>query len=340
MKLIGSLALISLLRASQSFNALPLRLRRDSRHTCQPGVTSIVPLSETAISDKETVAPTRKRRLHRFVAAASGVMLTFVSPLAARAATTPSTFAPVLNPQLSIFHELRLTLRLATAALLGAAIGKERADSQHAAAGIRTMSLVALGAAAYTLVSLYGFVGKYDTSRMASNVASGVGFVGAGVITTTTRKRKIKTDAARDSSVHGLTTAAAIWLSAAVGVTCGSGLYVLGGAASLLTIGILKIGKVTKKQRENDEFIFQEDGEDCWVPSPESRMEIGDNQDQHPTVFRHDKDGRIVDDSGDGLISSSFQLHMADNITKGLFGGETLQRQSSLSRNRSDTVSP
>jgi putative Mg2+ transporter-C (MgtC) family protein len=73
-------------------------------------------------------------------------------------------------------------------------------------AGVRTMALVAMGASAFTVVSAYGFVGfdKYDASRMAASVASGVGFVGAGVITTTASDKS-------QNVVHGLTTAATIW---------------------------------------------------------------------------------------------------------------------------------
>jgi putative Mg2+ transporter-C (MgtC) family protein len=68
------------------------------------------------------------------------------------------------------------------------------------------MALVAMGASAFTVVSAYGFVGfdKYDASRMAASVASGVGFVGAGVITTTASDKS-------QNVVHGLTTAATIW---------------------------------------------------------------------------------------------------------------------------------
>lgn len=135
-----------------------------------------------------------------------------------------------------------LTLRLIFASLVGAGVGWERAASKHSA-GIRTMALVSLGAATFTICSMYGFGGRGDPSRMASNVASGVGFLGAGVITT----EAYSDDSPRADMVSGLTTAAAIWLSAAVGVASGVGMYYVAGAAACLTIGILRFGREKRK---------------------------------------------------------------------------------------------
>ena len=102
-----------------------------------------------------------------------------------------------------------LLLRLLWASLLGGCVGKERSSTHQHSAGVRTMALVALGACAFTICSSLGFshldASKCDPSRMASNVASGVGFVGAGVITTSTNGND-----SRQSMVHGLTTATAI----------------------------------------------------------------------------------------------------------------------------------
>jgi putative Mg2+ transporter-C (MgtC) family protein len=158
------------------------------------------------------------------------------------------------NAPISILHvassvslsaQLRFTGRLVYAALLGGTVGLERSGKEHHPAGVRTMALVSLGAATFTLCSMYGFsaAGRCDPSRMASNVASGVGFIGAGVITTTAGKSESE---GGGSIVHGLTTAAAIWLSAAVGVGCGVGMCVLSTAAALLTITVLRIGRVAQ----------------------------------------------------------------------------------------------
>jgi putative Mg2+ transporter-C (MgtC) family protein len=147
--------------------------------------------------------------------------------------------------------------RLWFAATLGAAVGKERSTGNHHAAGVRTMALVSLGSAGFTLCSLYGFgpPGRYDVSRMASAVASGIGFIGAGVITTTTTNNR-SVDAndeqsllsSNESCVHGLTTAAAVWISAAVGVTCATGLYILATSLAAATLGFLRIGGAAKRQ--------------------------------------------------------------------------------------------
>ena len=144
--------------------------------------------------------------------------------------------------------EIDICIRLIVASLGGAAVGLERSSSDRPA-GVRTMALVSLGAAAFTICSMYGFLSvasdamgtRVDPSRMASNIVSGVGFIGAGVITNNRQASGIYD---RQSSVNGLTTAAAIWVSAAVGVACGVGLYVVGASAAASTIAILRFGRV------------------------------------------------------------------------------------------------
>ena len=184
----------------------------------------------------------------RSASAASTVFLTEPAVPVVAAAVPPPAVISALSSPVSKRTELQLTVRLLVAALIGAAVGKERSDAHHHSAGVRTMSLVAMGAAAFTVCSAVGFANmaqtRYDPSRMASNVASGVGFIGAGVITTTT-----SSNASNNSMVHGLTTAAAIWLSAAIGVACGVGLYMVSTAAGLLTIAILRFGQLTKREK-------------------------------------------------------------------------------------------
>jgi putative Mg2+ transporter-C (MgtC) family protein len=202
-----------------------------------------------------------------------GVLLVVSAPMAAHASavadTTPAiavspaastvgaAVAAVATRPVSVMVELKLTLRLVYAALMGATLGKERSLARHSA-GVRTMALVAMGASAFTICSAFGFLnfpGRYDPSRMAANVASGVGFVGAGVITTTStqhqQQQKSKGGSSKPASsvVHGLTTAATIWLSAAVGVACGVGLYAVATTTAATTILILRLGRIRPKIR-------------------------------------------------------------------------------------------
>ncbi len=122
-------------------------------------------------------------------------------------------------------------LRLFAAAFMGGIIGLER-GYRAKEAGFRTHFLVALGSALFMIISQFGFetvLGlpyniRLDPSRIASQVVSGIGFIGAGTIIF--QKHMVK----------GLTTAAGLWVTAAIGMTCGSGLYVLAGATTLLVL--------------------------------------------------------------------------------------------------------
>lgn len=90
---------------------------------------------------------------------------------------------------------------------------------------------------------------------MAANVASGVGFLGAGVITTQGKDSKENTN---HNIVHGLTTAAAIWLSAAVGVASAVGMYLTAGTTTLLTVAILRLGKGDNESSKRNSKDFEE----------------------------------------------------------------------------------
>ena len=123
-----------------------------------------------------------------------------------------------------------LILRMLISSVCGIFIGFERSRRQKDA-GIRTHMIVALGAALAMIVSKYGFFDllefdglRADASRIASNVITGVGFLGAGVIFV------------KDVSIKGLTTAAGIWTTASVGLAIGAGMYTVGIGATLLMI--------------------------------------------------------------------------------------------------------
>ncbi|MBI2963417.1 MAG: MgtC/SapB family protein [Deltaproteobacteria bacterium] len=122
-----------------------------------------------------------------------------------------------------------MLLRLFVAAVLGAVIGYER-ESAGKPAGVRTHGMVSLGAALFTLVSLYGFGGASDPARVAAQVVTGIGFLGAGAIL---HQRDL---------VHGLTTAASLWVTAAIGVSVGAGMELMSIATAILVFLLLRFG--------------------------------------------------------------------------------------------------
>jgi putative Mg2+ transporter-C (MgtC) family protein len=126
--------------------------------------------------------------------------------------------------------ELEGGLRLLLAAFLGAAIGFQR-EKVHKPAGLRTHILICLGSALFTVVSVLGFSGTVDPSRVAAGVVTGIGFIGAGVIFRGTRGDK----------VVGITTAASIWVTAAIGIAAGVGLYAIAVAVAVITVLVLLI---------------------------------------------------------------------------------------------------
>src|SRR6266516_4346361 len=124
-----------------------------------------------------------------------------------------------------------ILLRLMVALLIGAFIGLER-EIHERSAGMRTLALVSLGSALFTAISAYGFIDiarslhvSYDPTRIASYVVAGIGFLGGGTIFLSREKEK----------VQGLTTAAAIWVVAAIGMACGAGFIVGAVGTTALT---------------------------------------------------------------------------------------------------------
>ena len=129
---------------------------------------------------------------------------------------------------------LEMILRLLLAAALGAGIGYQR-ERAGKAAGVRTHILVSTGAGLFTLVSIYGFGGAgVDISRVAAGVVVGIGFIGAGVILR----------GQREEEVAGLTTAATIWITAAVGLAAGAGMYLISVIATAVAVGVLLLPRV------------------------------------------------------------------------------------------------
>jgi putative Mg2+ transporter-C (MgtC) family protein len=139
-----------------------------------------------------------------------------------------------------------MMLRLVLAGVLGGLIGAER-EYRGKVAGTRTHLLVALGSALMLLVSQHGFGGQGDPGRVAAQIVSGIGFIGAGAIMVDRR------------SIHGLTTAAGIWVSAGIGMAAAAGLYALAVATTVLALiglevfGIILFSDRRRKQRKGED---------------------------------------------------------------------------------------
>jgi putative Mg2+ transporter-C (MgtC) family protein len=137
-------------------------------------------------------------------------------------------------------EQLDLSVRLLVAAVLGLAIGFEREIHGHPA-GLRTHMLVALGSALFTVLSIRGFLGEpgaapVDPTRIAAQIVSGIGFLGAGAIL-------------KDGIViRGLTTAASLWATSAVGMAAGAGEYAIGTvAATVILVSLWPINAIADR---------------------------------------------------------------------------------------------
>jgi putative Mg2+ transporter-C (MgtC) family protein len=145
-----------------------------------------------------------------------------------------------------------ISRRMIAAVIFGGLIGYERRSADRPA-GVRTMGLVSLGACFFTISSIMAFKSStmgWDASRVTAALPSGVGFLGGALIW----KGSISVDGSDKHQVHGLTTAASLWLSAAVGVGAGGALYVVTSYATILVIFVLKYGpKMYNRDIEEEE---------------------------------------------------------------------------------------
>lgn len=143
---------------------------------------------------------------------------------------------------LGIF-DLNIIIRVVSALLLGFAVGLER-EMTNKYAGLRTNILVCLGACVFTIISIYGFpaitvtsveLGTRDTARVAAQVVTGIGFIGGGTVLR------------HGATVFGLTTAATLFMSAAIGMACGAGMYDLAIVATIVAIITLVSVRIFEK---------------------------------------------------------------------------------------------
>lgn len=144
---------------------------------------------------------------------------------------------------------LDFAIRLSVALAMGFALGLER-ELTNKYAGLRTHILVCLGACVFTLLSIYGFptfadgdnvivsqaTGIRDTARIAAQIVTGIGFIGAGTVLR------------NGPMVFGLTTAATLWIAASIGMACGAGMFDVAVISTILSVAVLTLIRVFEKQ--------------------------------------------------------------------------------------------
>ena len=145
----------------------------------------------------------------------------------------------------------RILLRLTLAALLGGLLGIER-EQKGKAAGVRTHMLVAMGSALFVLISQQAGMDSADLSRVVQGLIAGIGFLGAGAIIKGNDEQKVK----------GLTTAAGIWLTAAIGVTAGLGREATAVLSTLLTFAIFALVPRLVRLLEKPALLIDADSRD------------------------------------------------------------------------------
>ena len=157
----------------------------------------------------------------------------------------------------NIIEELQHLISVMAAVVLGFAIGYER-KLRFKEAGIRTHTIVCAGSALIMVVSKYGFgdSAEADASRVAAQIVSGIGFLGAGIIIY------------RKHEIHGLTTAAGVWATSGVGMTAGAGLYIVAAGATVILIAVQCLFHMNCKLFRTKKYFqikicFLNGGEEC-----------------------------------------------------------------------------
>ena len=179
---------------------------------------------------------------HLGVSALSNFVLLRAPPSAASTVSRPGAGQPLIYVSCYNSQMLSLTdivIRLFVAAVIGCLIGLNR-FAHHRFIGVRTLGLVALGAAGLVVAALDAGSGSEQlaaASRIIQGIVTGIGFVGAGVIV----------QGARGHKVHGLTTAATVWVSAVAGILCGLGAWRVTVIVSLLVAVVLVVGGPIEK---------------------------------------------------------------------------------------------
>ena len=176
--------------------------------------------------------------------------------------------------------ECTFSKRMIVSVLLGMAIGWERKAADRPA-GVRTMSLVSLGACFFTMCGQHAFRSSpqsFDAARVSAAIPSGVGFLGSALI--------YKQAVGGTGEVHGLTTAASVWLSASVGIGAGGGLFILSSYCVVLVIFVLRVGPGMFFSDDSESFAEEEsETEGCESTTEDEKGE--DEKTMTRTEQRH-----------------------------------------------------
>lgn len=195
-------------------------------------------------------------------------------------------------------------VRLLLATLLGSVIGFER--EYHAKeAGVRTHLLVALGSCLFMIISVYGFDFmldrdhvSFDPSRIASQVVTGIGFIGAGTIIL------------QKQMVRGLTTAAGLWVTAAIGLACGNGMYVIAvvtTAIVLISLGLINVYLPYISQKERRITFLAED----YAVMAEILNQL---RQEKITVLNYEMHKSAEENDGKMLVTLEIRMKRYDNV--------------------------
>jgi putative Mg2+ transporter-C (MgtC) family protein len=174
--------------------------------------------------------PLAPHRVHDFE---SAVLSRFADAVVS---TVQTEFSALLDPE----QLTRLVLRMGVALVLGAAIGWDR-ERRDAYAGLRTHMLVALGAALFVLVPAEAGMSDEGLSRVVAGIISGIGFLGAGAVLKSSGEGRIQ----------GLTTAASVWATAAIGIAAGMGRYATALLATVFVLVVLAALRRLSRQIKN-----------------------------------------------------------------------------------------
>jgi len=201
--------------------------------------------------------------------------------------------------------ECDMARRMIGSVIFGAAIGYERKTKERPV-GMRTMSLICLGSCLFTINSIRAFRSspmRWDAARVAAAIPSGVGFLGTALIWKGTTGKKGSPNERQE--VHGLTTAAGVWLAAAIGVGAGGKLFILSAYAVSLVIIVLRVGP--KLYFSNDPPGYMSDMEEIEQSQKTLTSTDVDNDDSDADMVSTEEKTRLLQmDAGTPVISNAF----------------------------------